>query len=857
MKKILFFVAALLLSVINTTTLHAQVLTESFESWDGTSSGYLPNGWTEKHTNQSWHVINPNSSTTLPNAYDGQYYVAIGYDKENKSQDEWLFSPVYELGFFGAMVEYHPAYSPLFLYRVDGNYVNWNTYEFTDGVRVNAADLQTWVRTIANDGTPGKWKRVRGLCEQWMKQDLSTLYSDFFSTTFHSESPIDLTAEEYQEANIQIGFRYVGSHGNIIGIDKFSVNGATLSDVVPTNYDTPTDDGNDDGDDDGDDDDDDDDDDSTFVCTEKRLTYHTPDAQTGLAVDAAYGIIEAKSLYDHSVLATYKGNRITKMNGRIGPECDSVKVMIRPSLYGEPLWERDITEQYKEKYNSGVRYADFTVDVDSIEITGDADEELWVCYKMYFSDNYDDPDDAPDMYYITSPTYMPLGLVVEYDDNPSELYDYSSEGPLYCVMETEGEGGLIPRDLSVDYMRFCRMPVDELKSFNMEVTNHGSDEINTAKFAFEVGNDTYESNITIQPALKYMETRVLEGLLSLTNEGRQDLTIKVKNVNGKTDLYADNNEYKGEVLGLTNAYPRRLLAELSTGDWCGFCPSGKMGLQLLHQNFPDNIISTEIHTNDDYADEFFWFIPIYYSNTYPSLVLNRFDVLDPLYGTASSNDPAASVGQVIDDVKFFVDHKSEGQIHITALELTGDKLKVTTESTFSLDIDDAQYALGFVLCEDSVKGLQTNYYSSESGVYSSAEDMPEILRPYWDKPKYYDTYFDVARLCVGGSGIQDGELPQTIKKDTPYTYTYEIDVPTTVADRNHLSVIAALFDVNETNEVIDCERKSINSDTSAINDLQQNTPSSPMIQRYNISGQRVGDSYKGVVLSKGKKTIQR
>lgn len=228
----------------------AQTYMESFEGWDGVTTDWLPEGWLEIHTDDimptrkdgeyTWHVIDPSSSRTLPEACDGRYYAAIGYAKDEAGNDiesdEWLISPAFRLSEYGGTLNYDVAFAPLFLYRVGNGYIDWDAYDFVDGERLPAADLQIFVMKLEPDGTWGEfWDLYVSLCADWYTQPLSSLMSaDFSSTRFHtSQSTVFLTDDDMHDATVRIAFRYVGSEGNIMGIDKFRMGYATRVDNAP------------------------------------------------------------------------------------------------------------------------------------------------------------------------------------------------------------------------------------------------------------------------------------------------------------------------------------------------------------------------------------------------------------------------------------------------------------------------------------------------------------------------------------------------------------------------------------------------------------------------------------------------
>ena len=790
----------------------AQTQTESFEGWNGTSDNWLPQGWTEKHTQCAWHVINPNSSNTLPAAKDGKYYAAVGYDQDGKHQDEWLFSPVYQLSPYGGTVEYAPAYAPLFLYRVTAEYVDYTNSVFKDGLHVAAADLQVWVRTVAADGTPGAWTMLVSQCEEWKNKEFDELLSSFSSNLFHTEKTIFLDAAAYQNQAVQLGFRYVGEEGNIVGIDKVLVNYATTTDIVPTHYDTPQGESGDEGDD-GDDEGDEEPDSISYE--NKTLTYYTPGSELTSSSDYAYGIIEVKSLYDYDILRTFAGNKIVNMQGRIGPHCDSVTVMLRDGLYGDILWSADITQQYRDNY-AGDEGTPFSVAVDSIQITGDEDEQLWVCYRMCLPDYYDysDEDNIPDTYYYLSSGYVPCTFVIEYDDDPQSVGDYSDEGTLYCLMNTVGDGGLTPLDLSVDYARLTRVTVDNDCPVETEITNHGATPVTSATLSYEIGGEEFTNTFSFDTPLQYMQTRKVYGNVCASTEGRQTLNVTALKVNGSADNYASNNTCQSQVIALQTPYSRRLLWEEITGTWCMFCPRGYVALHQLQQRFPGQISAFSVHADDDLAAETYWWIPYYYGQSYPQALIDRYDLCDPFDGPTGDDEAAQRDLPVQSLVERLISQGSEGRVLINGATLSDDHKTITVSATaqFALAQKNVKYGLSFALVEDSVTFTQLNAYSSAASVFAH-DQIPELLLPLWDTPYTYQQTSSVGRFSSNMPGDGETMLPTTLKAKIPYDATYTIDVPEDIEDLGHLRLVCSLIDLNDTNEAINCVEAAVEDPT--------------------------------------------
>ncbi len=125
-------------------------LTESFEGWDGENRNWTPEGWEvdmrgEVDRTQSWTPEIPVEG--LPAAADGDYYYAITFS--DKKQDEWLISPRVKVE-EGMSLSFYVYYSPMYLFNLDEEYVDWDTFSFI-GEKVVTATLQVWAQAEGED----------------------------------------------------------------------------------------------------------------------------------------------------------------------------------------------------------------------------------------------------------------------------------------------------------------------------------------------------------------------------------------------------------------------------------------------------------------------------------------------------------------------------------------------------------------------------------------------------------------------------------------------------------------------------------------------------------------------------------
>ena len=103
--------------------------------------------------------------------------------------------------------------------------------------------------------------------------------------------------------------------------------------------------------------------------------------------------------------------------------------------------------------------------------------------------------------------------------------------------------------------------------------------------------------------------------------------------------------------------------------------------------------------------------------------------------------------------------------------------------------------------------------------------------------------------------MREGCCQITAGKEQKFAYTLSIEGNSLVQDKSQLSVVTLLIDnatgiiMNATQTKIEApEANSINSITSS--------PNQP-VKYYNLQGQEVGDDYRGIVVTKGRKMLRR
>lgn len=232
--RTLLFASALALGVSNSQA--QQKLAEDFESWDGTTADWLPEGWTEINTNEeqaqmeggifTWHVESRRPNTSIPDTPDGKafaiVYYAYGYDDNNKkvdlAQDELLISPAFRAE-ANDTLSFLLGYSPLYLFDLNNENINWSDWTFKN--KKPSTTLKVMVREV-----DGEWTELHDLFNEWKDSELKELFDNYSSSTYHL---LQLPLGSLADKDIQVAFRFVGKFGNTMELDAVCVKGTTGS----------------------------------------------------------------------------------------------------------------------------------------------------------------------------------------------------------------------------------------------------------------------------------------------------------------------------------------------------------------------------------------------------------------------------------------------------------------------------------------------------------------------------------------------------------------------------------------------------------------------------------------------------
>ena len=327
-------------------------------------------------------------------------------------------------------------------------------------------------------------------------------------------------------------------------------------------------------------------------------------------------------------------------------------------------------------------------------------------------------------------------------------------------------------------------------------------------------------------------------------------TLTITKVNGEANTSSDNTA-QGTLTTMSYQPTVVPVMEEFTGTWCDWCPRGMVGLKMVNENYGDKVITISVHDDDpmEIAPYDFHKYIIY---SYPSAAVNRDYIIDPYRGI------------------FFLDQALEeivpGEIKVEA-EWTDDKktdINIHTKTIFGMNASSAQFALGFVLVENGLKGSgtsweQANGYSGRSGY----EGIPELYALTLMPNPITDMVYN--HVAVDGWGVLngvDGSVSGSFNAETPLTYSCLVSISsnTLIQDKSQLSVVALLIDRNS-GKIINGAQTLIGAPGSTgIQSVEYKKVDAEGVNNnmmYNLNGQRVEMLGKGLYIKDGKKVIVR
>lgn len=402
-------------------------------------------------------------------------------------------------------------------------------------------------------------------------------------------------------------------------------------------------------------------------------------------------------------------------------------------------------------------------------------------------------------------------------------------------------------------------------NFNVVLMNYGAEGINNVDYSYEVGTHTGTAHFdfsTPVPGFFRAQRSVEIPLPAVDEKGTYPVKLSIIGINGKTSTDT-NCESTLKIYGRDTKHCAVL--EEYTGTWCGYCPRGLVGLEVMTRLYPDKFIGLSYHNSDpmcitknsaDYPSAI---------SGYPDAFIDRKYNVDPYYGYSSS-----SFG--IDKAWLAVSKEFSPVSVSVEADFNADAKSVTAKSTVASV--DPERTVGckveYVLLADSLHGegkawIQNNYFADEAGVERNFPE-PEFAKFYNDAEVAGLYYPDVVAYSTYFTNEQQA-LPETLVEDQDYENSFVFDIDNAinyvgdpiVQDKRNLRVVALV--VSSSGEILNAAQCKVGTDAiiAGISNIEGNGKAdSNSNDIFTLSGMRVNKLQPGVnvVRTSGGKTVK-
>lgn len=338
---------------------------------------------------------------------------------------------------------------------------------------------------------------------------------------------------------------------------------------------------------------------------------------------------------------------------------------------------------------------------------------------------------------------------------------------------------------------------------------------------------------TVSGTLAYGQQLPFSLTLTLPDHDCQgEVEFEVSWPDGITDDVPADNTFS-QPMTVDAATPYRVMAvEEGTGTWCGYCPRGIVGLATMTQRHPERFLGIAVHYNDAFT------VADYGEYVYqgcrqglPGALVNR--------DGQKRNPHPDSLQCYLDRWPLFA------EMSVTPrLTLVADEMLLEADVRFCHDQTAVDYRVAFVLMEDSLPAVQSNYYSGGAdGVMGGFEARDKYVQLALN---------DVARGIYPSIEGATGILPAEPRAGQTCHYELTVPVPVSVANRQRLRLAALLID-GTTGQIVQAGQNATGTPEAIVSVTQDPLPVA-VARTHDLSG-RPTEALTGFRILNGKITF--
>jgi hypothetical protein len=377
------------------------------------------------------------------------------------------------------------------------------------------------------------------------------------------------------------------------------------------------------------------------------------------------------------------------------------------------------------------------------------------------------------------------------------------------------------------------------------ITNTGSKDITSILYILTSDGETdRQQQVKLSTPIKSGKSGQITITFKASSEARKSVkTITISRLN----MLANKSEQQtatGSIITLEEKPVVTPLVEEFTGTWCGWCPVGFDGMERAHEEFGNRAVLIAIHRGDVMQAEEFQNL-VERVDGFPSAIIDRKE--GDFYPAASDLKK-----QINNEIK---DRVTAGTIEVNASWTSKAKtaIKITTKTKFVYADDNANYAIGYALTEDGMKGSGSDW--AQNNNLSQNPSYKNI--DFWYNAPSRVTGVEFNHVGVAAWGLEEGingSVSRSFQKDEElfYSYTANISGKKLIQNKNKLNVIALLINRTTGAIVNAAETTAIDDYTTAIEDIEDSVKNTDNTV-YDLSGRKVQKPQKGIYIINGKK----
>lgn len=395
----------------------------------------------------------------------------------------------------------------------------------------------------------------------------------------------------------------------------------------------------------------------------------------------------------------------------------------------------------------------------------------------------------------------------------------------------------------------------ETATSTVTLANNGNNAVTDVDWEYSVAGQTVEGHNEMDISADYYGAQASLDfeVPAIEENGEYEGVFTVTKVNGIENTASPASA--SHLVKVMNVVPKkRPLMEEFTGAWCGFCPSGYIGMKLMNERYPEDFICASYHNAD--AMQITENYPVTVSG-FPDAWFDRNHETDAYCGDKNKDmgieqtwlEECQEVSPVNVEVKANI--SSDSGI-----------MTVWSEFEFCEDVTGTDYGIGYIITADGLHGSGTqwrqhNYFSKDynngsySGMYKEGMDM------FNNGAEYQFLEYDDVVIATSGKGanIINGVIPADCAEAQIVNHCITFNLAdmnsnygkkeNLVQDMTRLHAIVYVYD-NATKQILNCDKCNVTvDDPTCIRNVNENVDENSK-KIYDLQGRQLQKMHKGI-----------